>query len=72
VQQAIATALTERQRAALTAVGFRGVPLEIVAERMGTNRNALYKLLFDARLKLRTALEAEGLSADYIRELFPE
>jgi RNA polymerase sigma-70 factor (ECF subfamily) len=72
VQQAIATALTERQRAALTAVGFRGVPLEIVAERMGTNRNALYKLLFDARLKLRTALEAEGLSADYIRELFRE
>jgi len=72
VQQAIATALTDRQRTALTAVGFRGVPLEIIAERMGTNRNALYKLLFDARMKLRAALEAEGLSVDYIQELFRE
>ncbi len=72
VQQAIATVLTDRQRTALTAVGFRGVPLEIVAERMGTNRNALYKLLFDARMRLRTALEAEGLNMDYIHDLFRE
>ena len=49
-----------------------GVPLEVVAERMGTNRNALYKLLHDARRKLRTQLEAQGLSLDYVMHLFGE
>lgn len=72
IQHAIDTALTDRQRMALTAVGLRHVPLEIVAERMNTNRNALYKLLYDARMKLRTALEADGLSVEYIQTLFEE
>jgi len=72
IQHAIDTALTDRQRTALTAVGLRNVPLEVVAERMNTNRNALYKLLYDARMKLRGALEAEGLSIDYIQILFEE
>jgi hypothetical protein len=31
---------------------------------MGTNRGALYKTLFDARRKLRAALDAQGLAAD--------
>ncbi len=70
IEEAIRHSLTERQRMALEAVGLRGVPLEIVAERMGTNRNALYKLLHDARCKLRTALEDQGISMDYIKGLF--
>jgi hypothetical protein len=37
---------------------------------MGTNRNALYKLLHDARRKLRTYLETQGLSVDYVMDLF--
>jgi len=37
---------------------------------MGTNRNALYKLVHDARRKLRTYLENQGLSPDYIMDLF--
>jgi len=64
VHKLIAEELTERQRAALEAVMIHGVTIEIVAERMGTNRNALYKLLHDARLRLRRAFEAHGLSLD--------
>jgi len=37
---------------------------------MGTNRNALYKLVHDARRKLRTHLESQGLSTNYIMDLF--
>lgn len=70
IEAALANTLTERQRIALEAVGMRGVPLDIVAEQMGTNRNALYKLLHDARVKLRAALEKEGLSMDYMKGLF--
>jgi RNA polymerase sigma-70 factor (ECF subfamily) len=53
--------LTEKQRTALLAA-LGGMPLEAVAERMGTNRNALYKLLHDARKRLKRRMEAEGLS----------
>ena len=70
IGQAIEEALTERQRAALVAVAIEGVPMEIVAERLGTNRNALYKLLHDARRKLRAHLEAQGLNMDYMMNLF--
>jgi RNA polymerase sigma-70 factor (ECF subfamily) len=72
IQTALDNALTERQVRALVAVAIRGVPLEVVAEQMGTNRNALYKLLHDARRKLRTSLEAQGLSMDYMMNLFQD
>lgn len=72
VENALHEALTERQYQALMAVAVNGVPLEIVAERMGTNRNALYKLLHDARRKLRTYLESQGISPDYVMNLFQE
>ena len=55
-------ALTEKQRRALMAVAVQGMPLAEVARRMNTNRNALYKLLHDARRRLKKRLEAEGLS----------
>jgi len=72
IADAMEDALTERQYRALIAVAVNGVPLEIVAERMGTNRNALYKLLHDARRKLRAHLEAQGISPDYVMTLFQE
>ena len=72
VNAALQDALTERQYQALMAVAVNGVPLEIVAERMGTNRNALYKLLHDARRKLRTYLETQGISPEYVMNLFQE
>jgi len=45
--------LTDKQRKALMAVAVQGMPLEEVARRMGTERNAMYKLLHDARVKLK-------------------
>ncbi len=70
INRAFEEALTKRQRVALEAVVLEGVPMEVVADRMGTNRNALYKLIHDARRKLRTHLEGQGLSPDYIMNLF--
>ena len=72
IGQAIDAVLTERQRTALVAVSLEGVPLEEVARRMDTNRNALYKLLHDARVKLRQHMERQGLSMDYVMDLFQE
>jgi RNA polymerase sigma-70 factor (ECF subfamily) len=54
--------LTDKQRQALVAVRVQGMPMDEVAERLGTNRNALYKLLFDARQRLKARLVAQGLS----------
>ncbi len=70
VQRTIAEKLTERQRTAMMAVMVHGVPLEEVAERMGANRNALYKLLHDARRKLKRELSASGLSSEEILGAF--
>jgi len=70
INKALEESLTERQYRALVAVALNGVPMDIVAEQMGTNRNALYKLLHDARRKLKAHMEAEGLSTDYMMNLF--
>jgi RNA polymerase sigma-70 factor (ECF subfamily) len=70
VDEALEAALTERQRIALTAYAIDGVPLDELARRMNTNRNALYKLLHDARLKLKRHMESHGLALDYILDLF--
>ncbi len=68
LQSFIAEELSERQREAMVAVMFEGMPLEETARRMDTNRNALYKLLHDARKKLKKRLEAEGLSPGEVLE----
>lgn len=70
VQDIIAQELTERQQAAMHAINMQGVPMEEVARRMGTNRNALYKLLHDARLRLKHRLEREGLPPKELLEMF--
>jgi RNA polymerase sigma-70 factor, ECF subfamily len=72
LQDSIKNALTDRQYQALMAVAIDDVPMEVVAERMNTNRNALYKLVHDARRKLRAHLEAQGLSMDYMLRLFED
>jgi RNA polymerase sigma-70 factor (ECF subfamily) len=61
--------LTEKQRVALLAA-LSGMPLEAIADRMGTNRNALYKLLYDARKRLKRRMEAERLSAEDVLGAF--
>lgn len=72
VQRMIAEELTDRQRQAMVAVMHGGMPLQEVADRMGTNRNALYKLLHDARQRLQLALQREGLSPDELLAMFTE
>jgi RNA polymerase sigma-70 factor (ECF subfamily) len=70
LQRLISTELTDKQRQALIAVRVQGMPLEEVARRMGTNRNALYKLLHDARQRLKRKMEAEGLSPEEVLSAF--
>jgi RNA polymerase sigma-70 factor (ECF subfamily) len=64
LKQAIAEALTPHQRRVLVAVALNGVPIDVLAERLNTNRGALYKTLHDARRKLRRQLERSGLALD--------
>jgi RNA polymerase sigma-70 factor (ECF subfamily) len=64
LQAAIGDALTPHQRRVLVALALNGVPIDVLAERLGTNRGALYKTLHDARRKLRRHLDEQGLSVD--------
>jgi RNA polymerase sigma-70 factor (ECF subfamily) len=70
VDEMLKTDLTERQRTALMAIMHGGMPLEEVARRMDTNRNALYKLLHDARKQMRSRLVEKGLSPQDVLEVF--
>ena len=71
VEKLIFEELTDKQRDALLAVVQDQFPLPVVAERMETNPNALYKLLHDARQKLKQRLEEKtGLSAQELLALF--
>ena len=60
VREGIRTALTPRQRQVLVATVLEGVPIDVLAERLGSNRNALYKMLHDARRRLREHVAAAG------------
>jgi RNA polymerase sigma-70 factor, ECF subfamily len=55
-------ALTPHQRQVFVALALNEVPIDVLAERLSTNRNALYKTLHDARRKLRRELAAAGLA----------
>jgi RNA polymerase sigma-70 factor (ECF subfamily) len=64
VQAAIADELTPHQRSVLVALAVNGVPIDVLAERLGTTRGALYKTLHDARRKLRHHLSERGLALE--------
>jgi RNA polymerase sigma-70 factor (ECF subfamily) len=64
--------LTDRQREAVVAVLLEGMPISEVASRMGTNQNALYKLLHDARRTLKRQMQAAGLSPQEVLAAFEE
>ena len=68
IQTAIAELLTPHQRRVLVALAVNGVPIDVLAERTGTTRGALYKVLHDARRKLRRHLAERGLSLDDTEE----
>jgi len=61
IRRAVAEILTPHQRSVLVALAVNGVPIDVLAERLGTTRGALYKTLHDARRKLRSHLGEEGL-----------
>ena len=52
--------LTERQREVFVTIAHNDVPIDVLAGRLATNRNAFYKNLFDARRKLRASMAAAG------------
>jgi RNA polymerase sigma-70 factor (ECF subfamily) len=60
VRRAVDDELSERQRRIFIAIVVNGVPLDALVAELGTNRNAIYKTLFDARRKLRATLVANG------------
>jgi RNA polymerase sigma-70 factor, ECF subfamily len=60
LRRAVDTELTPRQREIFVAIVVNGVPLDALVVRLGSNRNAIYKMMFDARRKLRAALAANG------------
>ena len=70
VQEVIDTELSERQRQALKAIVVEEVPLDELVRHWGSTRNAVYKLLHDARWKLKTRLEARGFTPRDVLGLF--
>jgi RNA polymerase sigma-70 factor, ECF subfamily len=67
LKELIDNELTERQWTAITAE-LGGMPLPQLAEKLGTNTNSIYKLLHDARKKLRRGLEASGFTIEDVQE----
>jgi RNA polymerase sigma-70 factor (ECF subfamily) len=57
VKAAMAEELTPHQREVFVALALNDVPIDVLAERLGATRGALYKTLHDARRKLRRELE---------------
>jgi len=72
VRRIIDEELTERQRQALLLLGVQDMPMEEAARKLKTNRNALYKLLHDARLRLRTRLATEEIAPYEVLALFEQ
>ena len=68
VQAVIDEALTPHQRGVLVSLAVNGVPIDVVAERLGTTRGALYKTLHDARRKLRQELAERGFALEHTEE----
>jgi RNA polymerase sigma-70 factor (ECF subfamily) len=70
IERIILEELTDKQRTALVAAQVKGMPIEEVAQRMEMTRNALYKLIHDARLRLKKRMAEEGLSPEDVLQAF--
>ena len=60
VRRAVDEHLTPRQRQIFVAIVLNGVSMDAMVTELGSSRNAIYKTMFDARRKLRSALAAKG------------
>lgn len=70
IQEVIGRELTDKQRQILLLMVFNEVPMDEVVQRLGTNRNAIYKMLHDARRKLKSGLQARGFEVGETLTLF--
>lgn len=70
LQRLITEELTEKQRKAMIAINIRGISIEVVARKMNMKRNALYKLMHDARLRLKRRMAMEGLNPQDVMSVF--
>ncbi len=62
--------LTEKQRQVLRLIVFNEVPMDEVVRHLGSNRNSIYKLLHDARIKIKNGLLKQGFDVGETLELF--
>lgn len=60
LRRAVDTELSPRQRQVFVALVVNAVPLDALVIELGSNRGAIYKVMFDVRRKLRAALAANG------------
>ena len=60
LRRAVDENLTARQRRVFVAIVLNDVPLDALVVELDSNRNAIYKTMFDARRKLRAVLVANG------------
>jgi RNA polymerase sigma-70 factor (ECF subfamily) len=60
VHRAVEENLTAKQRQVFVALVLNGMPTDVLADQLGSTHNAIYKMMFDARRKLRSALVAAG------------
>lgn len=70
IREVIEQDLTDKQRRVLILMVFNEVPMDEVARQLSTNRNAIYKMLHDARRKLKYRLQARGFEVGEILALF--
>ena len=70
VQRLISEELTDKQRQAMIAINIEGMPIEEVARKMNMKRNALYKLMHDARLRLKRRMALEGMTPENVLSAF--
>ncbi len=70
IQNVIERELTEKQRRVLVLMVLNDVPLDEVVRHLGTNRNAVYKMLHDARRKLKNGLKEHGFDVSETFALF--
>lgn len=72
IRDALATQLTPRQRQTLKMIAFDNVPMDVVVQHTKSNRNAIYKLLHDARLRIKQHLLQGGYDLAEVMDLFQQ
>jgi RNA polymerase sigma-70 factor, ECF subfamily len=70
IQDVFERDLTDKQRQVLLLIVFNEVPMDEVVRLLDTNRNAIYKMLHDARRKLKSGLQSRGFEIGEMLALF--